>query len=104
MAGGIAERAVLDKRYVKGTYRRLLSPAFVIRALVLHSQLPQAQLSDAFRELAGDLALLPWSQQWEPGRSGPGLTGAKPSARNRCWNCSSGCWPRPGTRNGRTGP
>jgi hypothetical protein len=32
---GIAERAVLDSRFVKGRYRRLLSAAFMIRVIVL---------------------------------------------------------------------
>jgi hypothetical protein len=62
----IAGRAVLDKRYVKGEYRRLLSAAFMIRAIVLQSLMPQAQLSDVIMALAGDLALVPWSRRWHP--------------------------------------
>ncbi|MGH3282314.1 MAG: hypothetical protein ACRDNW_24700, partial [Trebonia sp.] len=62
----IAERAVLDERYVKGRYRRLLSAAFMIRAVVLWTLMPEAQLSDVIIALAGDLALLPWSRQWHP--------------------------------------
>ena len=63
---GIAERAVLDKRYVKGKYRRLLSAAFMIRVIVLWTLMPEARLSDVVMALAGDLALLPWSRQWHP--------------------------------------
>ncbi|MHB1594134.1 MAG: transposase [Streptosporangiaceae bacterium] len=63
---GIAERAVLDKRYVKGKYRRLLTAAFMIRVIVLWTLMPEAQLSDVIAALAGDLALLPWSRRWRP--------------------------------------
>jgi hypothetical protein len=64
--GGIAERAVLDSRHVKGRYRRLLTAAFMIRVLVLWTLMPGAQLSDVIIALAGDLALLPWSKRWHP--------------------------------------
>ena len=64
--GGIAERAVMDGRYVKGRYRRLLTAAFMIRVLVLWTLMPEAQLSDVITALAGDLALLPWSRRWHP--------------------------------------
>ena len=63
---GIAERAVLDKRFVKGKYRRLLTAAFMIRVLVLWTLMPGAQLSDVIIALAGDLALVPWSRRWQP--------------------------------------
>jgi len=63
---GIAESAVLDSRHVKGKYRRLLSAAFMIRAIVLWTLMPGAQLSDVIMALAGDLALLPWSRRWHP--------------------------------------
>jgi hypothetical protein len=63
---GIAERAVLDEKYVKGKYRRLLSAAFMIRVIVLWTMMPEARLSDVITALAGDLALLPWSRQWHP--------------------------------------
>jgi len=63
---GIAERAVLDEKYVKGTYRRLLSAAFMIRVIVLWTLMPEAQPSDVIMALAGDLALLPWAKQWRP--------------------------------------
>ena len=63
---GIAGRAVLDERYVKGKYRRLLTAAFMIRVIVLWTLMPEAQLSDVIMALAGDLALLPWSRRWHP--------------------------------------
>lgn len=63
---GIAERAVLDKRHVKGRYRRLLSAAFMIRAIVLWTLMPEARLPDVIMALAGDLALVPWSRSWHP--------------------------------------
>jgi hypothetical protein len=63
---GIAERAVLDRRYVKGKYRRLLTAAFMIRVIVLWTLMPDAQLSDVIAALAGDLALVPWSKRWHP--------------------------------------
>jgi hypothetical protein len=63
---GIAERAVLDKRYVKGVSERLLTAAFMIRVIVLQSLMPEAQPSDVIIALAGDLALVPWSGRWQP--------------------------------------
>jgi hypothetical protein len=64
--GGIAERAVLDERYVKGASERLLTAAFMIRVIVLWTLMPEAQLSDVIIALAGDLALVPWSKPWHP--------------------------------------
>ncbi|MGH3401867.1 MAG: hypothetical protein ACRDRJ_04995 [Streptosporangiaceae bacterium] len=63
---GIAERAVLDGRYVKGRYRRLLPATFMIRAIALWTLMPEAQMSDVIMALAGDLALLPWSRRSHP--------------------------------------
>jgi hypothetical protein len=63
---GIAERAPLDGRHVKGKYRRLLSAAFMIRVIVLRALMPEARLADVITALAGDLALLPWSRRWRP--------------------------------------
>ena len=63
---GIAERAVLDRRHVKGAYDRLLAAAFMIRAIVLQALMPEAQLSDVITALAGELALVPWSSRWQP--------------------------------------
>jgi Insertion element 4 transposase N-terminal len=64
--GGIAGRAVLDGRFVKGERERLLTAAFMIRVLVLMTLMPDAQLSDVITALAGDLALVPWSRPWRP--------------------------------------
>ena len=64
--GGIAENAVLDKRYVKAERERLLSAAFMIRVIVLWTLMPEAQLSDVIIALAGDLAMVPWSKRWRP--------------------------------------
>ena len=66
MIDGIAERAVLDRRYVKGACDRLLAAAFMIRVIVLQTLMPEAQLSDVIIALAGDLALVPWSRLWQP--------------------------------------
>jgi hypothetical protein len=63
---GIAERAILDGRFVKGERERLLTAAFMIRVLVLWTLMPDAQLSDVIIALAGDLALVPWSKPWRP--------------------------------------
>ena len=68
---GIAARAVLDGRFVKGERERLLTAAFMIRLLVLQSLMPGSQPGDVIAALAGDLALVPWSRPWRPasGRS-----------------------------------
>jgi hypothetical protein len=63
---GIAERGVLDGRYVKGAGERLLTAAFMIRVIVVRSLMPEAQPSDVIIALAGDLALVPWSKLWHP--------------------------------------
>ena len=63
---GIAERAVLDGRFVKGERERLLTAAFMIRMLVLMTLMPDAQVSDVIAALAGDLALVPWPKPWRP--------------------------------------
>jgi hypothetical protein len=62
----IAGRAELDGKHVKGEYRRLLPAAFMIRALVLWTLMPDARICDVVALLAGDLALLPWSEPWHP--------------------------------------
>jgi hypothetical protein len=63
---GIAGRAVLDGRFVKGERERLLTAAFMIRMLVLQTLMPGAQAGDVIAALAGDLALVPWSRPWRP--------------------------------------
>ena len=63
---GIAERAVLDRKYVKGERQRLLTRAFMIRAIVLMTLLPDADACGALTALAGDLAGVPWARAWVP--------------------------------------
>jgi hypothetical protein len=63
---GIAGRAVLDGRFVKGERERLLTAAFMVRVLVLQSQMPESRPGDVITALAGDLALVPWSRPWRP--------------------------------------
>jgi len=60
-----AERAVLDRRLVKGDRERLLTKAFVIRAIVLMTLMPDAGARDAVIALAGDLAGVPWARPWQ---------------------------------------
>jgi len=63
---GIAERAVLRGRYVKGERERLLTRAFMIRVIVLMTLMPDAGVREALIALAGDLALVPWARAWVP--------------------------------------
>jgi hypothetical protein len=63
---GIAERAVLRPEYVKGERERLLARAFMIRAVVLMTLVPDAGIRGAVIALAGDLALVPWARAWVP--------------------------------------
>jgi hypothetical protein len=63
---GIAERAVLRGRYVKGERERLLTRAFMIRVIVLMTLVPDAGIREAVIALAGDLALVPWARAWAP--------------------------------------
>ena len=91
---GIAERAVLDTRHVKGRYRRLLAAAFMIRVLVLWTLMPEAQLSDVIIALAGDLALLPWSKRRHPASERACLDWRKVPARRRRRNCGTSRWRR----------
>jgi hypothetical protein len=60
-----AERAVLDRRLVKGERERLLTRAFVIRAIVLMTLMPDAGVRDAVIALAGDLAGVPRARPWQ---------------------------------------
>jgi len=66
MIDGIAERAVLRKQYVKGERERLLARAFMIRAVVLMTLMPDADIREAVIALAGDLAGVPWARAWVP--------------------------------------
>ncbi|MGH3122536.1 MAG: hypothetical protein ACRDND_16120 [Streptosporangiaceae bacterium] len=64
--GGIAERARLGARFVKGERERLLARAFMVRVIVLMTLMPDARIGDVIAALAGDLALVPWARPWRP--------------------------------------
>jgi len=51
---------------VKGKRKRLLSVAFVLRAIVLMTLMPDADAREVILALAGDLAMVPWARQWRP--------------------------------------
>jgi Insertion element 4 transposase N-terminal len=63
---GIANRAALRQEYVKGTRKRLLTRAFVIRAVALMTLMPDADAREVVIALAGDLAMVPWARAWRP--------------------------------------
>jgi len=63
---GIAERAVLAEKYVKGERERLLTRAFMIRVIVLMTLMPDAGIREVIIALAGDLAMVPWARAWVP--------------------------------------
>jgi hypothetical protein len=63
---GIAGRAPLGARFVKGERARLLSRAFIIRVIVLMTLMPGERPGDVIAALAGDLALVPWARPWRP--------------------------------------
>jgi hypothetical protein len=63
---GIAERAVLRPEFVKGERKRLLTRAFIIRAIVLATLVPGVTPRDALIALTGDLVLVPWARPWAP--------------------------------------
>jgi len=64
--GGIAGRAPLGARFVKGERERLLAREFMIRVIVLMTLMPDARVQDVIAALAGDLALVPWARPWRP--------------------------------------
>lgn len=66
VTGGIAGRAPLGARFVKGERERLLARAFMIRVIVLMTLMPDARIGDVIAALAGDLALVPWARPWRP--------------------------------------
>ena len=66
VVGGVAGRAPLGARFVKGERERLLARAFMIRVIVLMTLMPQARVQDVIAALAGDLALVPWARPWRP--------------------------------------
>jgi hypothetical protein len=61
----IARYAVLDGKFIKGDRERLLTAAFVIRALLLMTLSADGGIRDAAGDLAGDLALVPWAKRWD---------------------------------------
>ena len=63
---GIAERAILRPEFVKGVRKRLLARAFVIRAIILMTLVPDADAREVIVALAGDLAMVPWARAWRP--------------------------------------
>ena len=63
---GIADRAVLAEKYVKGERERLLTRAFMIRVIVLMTLMPDADVREAVIALAGDLGMVPWARAWVP--------------------------------------
>jgi len=63
---GIAERAVLAEKYVKGERERLLTRAFMIRVIVLRTLMPDAGIREVIIALAGDLGMVPWARAWVP--------------------------------------
>ncbi|HTQ93891.1 MAG TPA: hypothetical protein VMK84_30785 [Streptosporangiaceae bacterium] len=64
--GGIAGRAPLGARFVKGERERLLARAFMIRVIILMTLMPDTRPGDVIAALAGDLALVPWARPWRP--------------------------------------
>ena len=66
VVGGIAGRAPLGARFVKGERERLLARDFMIRVIVLMTLMPGERPGDVIAALAGDLALVPWARPWRP--------------------------------------
>ena len=50
----------------KGTGKRLLARAFVIRVIILMTLVPDADAREVIAALAGDLAMVPWARAWRP--------------------------------------
>jgi len=61
---GIAARAVLEQKYVKGERDRLLGAAFMIRVIAGMTLMPDARPGDVITALAGDLAMV--ARPWRP--------------------------------------
>ena len=60
--GDVAERAVLDRPFVTGERQRLLTAAFMIRAILRVTLVPDAEIRDAVTALSGDRA--PVTGRW----------------------------------------
>ena len=65
-SAGVAGRAPLGARFVKGKRERLLARDFMIRVIVLMTLMPGERPGDVIAALAGDLALVPWARPWRP--------------------------------------
>ena len=61
----IADGTVLRGK-VQGKRKRLLTAAFMLRAVVLMTLMPGADAREVILALAGDLALVPWARDWRP--------------------------------------
>ena len=96
-AGGIAGRAPLAARFVKGERERLLARAFMIRVIVLMTLMPDARVQGRDRRAGRET----WRWCRGRGRGGrrrrgrPG-TGGTRSARFPLRSCETWCWARPG--------
>ncbi len=101
----VAGRAVLDPRFVKGKRERLLTRAFMIRAIVLMTLMPDAGVREAVLSLAGDLAVVPWARPWRAASERALGDWRNALGRARWRNCCPSCWRRPGgsTRQGAGG-
>ena len=51
---------------VQGKRKRLLTAAFMLRAVMLMTLMPGADPREVILALAGDLALVPWARDWRP--------------------------------------
>jgi hypothetical protein len=66
---GVIDRIAAGTRLagpVQGKRARLLTTAFMLRAIVLMTLMPDADPGEVITALAGDLAMVPWARQWRP--------------------------------------
>ena len=98
--GGIAGRAPLGARFVKGERERLLARAFVIRVIVLMTLMPDRGSGDVIAALAGDLALVPWARPWRQASARAAGDWRNALGRTRWKNCGTSCSARPGWSTG----
>jgi hypothetical protein len=61
---GRAAAAVTLKGKVKGAARRSVTTAFILRATLLMTQMPEADYAEVMTALVGDLAAVPWGTPW----------------------------------------
>ena len=88
----VAAGAALEGR-VKGTARRAMTAALVIRLVLLMTLMPGSCYAEAITALLGDLPLVPWHRP-----TGCPLTrwpapGGTRQARRRWSSCGTGRWP-----------